>query len=277
MPDILCLSEHWLSPHEHTSFQIPDFINTSLYYITSSAHGGVAVLTRPHIKAKPFPGIEKHCIDKIFECAGATLISENNIYITLSIYRSPSGEIEAFLASLEGLLTYASKLMPKAHILLAGDFNIDLFQTTKSTTNFLDLLLSFQLSQTINSPTRITKSTSTLIDNIFTNLKSSQYTSKTFESGLSDHLALQITIPIIVTKTEPDSFVYKRTFSETSYEQFYHYLSMEQWTNVYQLTDPSNMFDCFIKKFKFHFNNAFPIRKRKNRPPDSNNWIRCCR
>ena len=74
-----------------------------------------------------------------------------------------------------GKLTDHSKsLLPKLinkQIFIMGDFNINLlnFDSHKPTTEFVTNSLSCTFLPCINHPTRISHSSSTMIDNIFTN------------------------------------------------------------------------------------------------------------
>ena len=52
---------------------------------------------------------------------------------------------------------------------IAGDFNIDLLSKCSEIKELTELLLSVNAYPTIYHPTRVTKTSSTLIDNIFTN------------------------------------------------------------------------------------------------------------
>ena len=85
------------------------------------------------------------------------------------IYRPPGDSLNLFNQELEILLSHFSRL--KEDIFLAGDYNIDLLKINSHvpTRTFFNLLTSNRLLPTILRPTRITKDTATLIDNIFTN------------------------------------------------------------------------------------------------------------
>ena len=56
-------------------------------------------------------------------------------------------------------------------VYLCGDFNVDLLKYSchDTTSNFIDQLYSYGLHPLIIKPTRITKESATIIDNIFTN------------------------------------------------------------------------------------------------------------
>ena len=72
-----------------------------------------------------------------------------------------------------------------------GDTNIDLLKTQEhsQTSEFLDLMYSYNMIPVITKPTRVTAHTATLIDNIFTN--NFQDTSKHHQgilyNDISDH------------------------------------------------------------------------------------------
>ena len=75
-------------------------------------------------------------------------------------------------------------------IFLLGDFNIDLlkYDSHPPTNEFLDSLSSNYFLPHIIHPTRITARSKTLIDNIFSNLKTDNFKAGNLTVSLSDHL-----------------------------------------------------------------------------------------
>ena len=73
-------------------------------------------------------------------------------------------------------------------IFVCGDLNIDLLkhESHNSTRNFIDIMYSLGLSL-IDKPTRITDTSATLIDNIFTNELHHNLTSGILFNDNSDH------------------------------------------------------------------------------------------
>ena len=71
-----------------------------------------------------------------------------------------------------------------------GDFNVDLTQTEAlgKGNELLRLTESYGLLQLITTPTRITNTSSTLIDHIYTNISAYCIQSGCIEAGISDHL-----------------------------------------------------------------------------------------
>ena len=100
-------------------------------------------------------------------------------------YKHPKQTIPDFLDNL--LLPLLEKLSNKnRQILIIGDFNINLLNyDNKNTANFLDTMFSYSSLPLINTPTRLTGHSKTLIDNIFCNKPMLHITAANISS---DHL-----------------------------------------------------------------------------------------
>ena len=70
------------------------------------------------------------------------------------------------------------------------DFNINILNcdSDKDTTDFVDTIYASLLYATINTPTRITATSKTLIDNIFYNDFTKKVTPGNIATSISDHL-----------------------------------------------------------------------------------------
>ena len=102
---------------------------------------------------------------------------------------------------LNPLLGSLSKEVNKTIVLL-GDFNIDLLNFDRSTSehvsNFLDELASNLLQPQVLLPTRISKNSKTLTDNILCNIPTSLIKTAMFgniSSSISDHLPQFFMLP----------------------------------------------------------------------------------
>ena len=71
-----------------------------------------------------------------------------------------------------------------------GDFNINILNcdSDKDTADFIDIIYLSSLYPTINTPTRITATSKTLIDNIFHNNFTRKITAGNIATSISDHL-----------------------------------------------------------------------------------------
>lgn len=257
-PDIFCLSEVWLTAAEAASLSIPPYA-TSNHFCRNLGYGGVAILSKPHLQITPIDTLVTYCTEKIFECTGVSLSLTNINIIILSIYRSPSGDVGIFLDKLDTILILLTKQFPKSEIIITGDFNIDLIKPSKAEKELLDIIRSFSLSSTVNTPTRVTSSSATLLDNIFTTFKSEYVLTKHIDNTLSDHHALSahITVP---TPT-PNGFAYKRLYTEGNLTHFLLTLQEEPWTRILETSLLEESFNEFHSRFVKIFNDSFPITK----------------
>ena len=92
-----------------------------------------------------------------------------------------------------------------------GDFNINILKSHSHQPKyeFINLMTSNSLNSLISKPTRITSSTATLIDNIFTNNLELKMNSGILYTDWSDHLPVfQVThMKIIVEPQGQNAFV----------------------------------------------------------------------
>ena len=85
------------------------------------------------------------------------------------IYRPPDTYLKLFNDSFNDLFDTLGRELEYCYLM--SDFNIDLLNFDKhaETTSFVDMLHAHSFVSLINRPTRVTKNSATLIDNIFTN------------------------------------------------------------------------------------------------------------
>ena len=114
------------------------------------------------------PCLMKYCIESVFvECQ---CNNQNKSVIHGCVYRPPNTPISEFLGELTILLDIII-VKERKICYISGDFNIDILkhETHAQTQSFIDLVLSYSLFPMINRPTRVTNTTTSIIDNIFTN------------------------------------------------------------------------------------------------------------
>ena len=76
-----------------------------------------------------------------------------------------------------------------------GDFNIDLLNNNSGSESFFNLMFLHGMYPRIDRPTRITDSSATLIDNIFTNVYITQLNSGVWVADIADHLPVYTILP----------------------------------------------------------------------------------
>jgi len=100
----------------------------------------------------------------------AVKLQELNL-VTVTACRSPKGSLDNFIRNIDNLLLN----LKFETLFLCGDFNTGFSRNSYSaklmqSRQFLDLTAAYGLQATITEATRVTKTSSTIIDNIFTNL-----------------------------------------------------------------------------------------------------------
>lgn len=102
----------------------------------------------------------------------------------VSVYRPPQGNQQVFLQSVRETI---QEIGNNKNIILLGDLNIDYRQiSTKSVRELRMLAREFNLVQYIDKPTRVTTTTATQIDYIFTNIDDIAHAG-VIDTMLSDH------------------------------------------------------------------------------------------
>ena len=150
---------------------------------------------------------------------------------------------------------------------LTGDFNIDLLtvDSHQPTKQFFDLLTSHYLLPTIYRPTRITETTDTLIDNIFTNAYSDCEKSGIICSDLSDHLPVIISCyPNTKITKNKTKYVYRRYYSPDAIKEFKDMLADTDWKDIIASgndKDVNRIYGMFHNKYLEIYNKCFLIHK----------------
>lgn len=169
--DIIGVTETWLRPDTpDTAVDIPGYTfmrkdRTSIDPNCTTRGGGVGVYIRNSIRIRPISCIPRQenevGIEQLWIQAQ---LKRRNISIGVG-YKAP----HVNYAAISGLDTNLSNLqMASDNIIFMGDFNINLLERDKPDAKFLlKYLEKHNLSQIIKDPTRITASTSTLIDHIY--------------------------------------------------------------------------------------------------------------
>ena len=186
-PDIIIISETWLTPFS-PEIKIPgyEFCHKDR---KSKRGGGVTLLLANNIRYKMLDATKSNSCT--FEHLSVEIDLRNNQKLLVSsIYRPPNSPENDFIDHYSKFVCDLKKREHKG-IVIGLDHNLDLLKTAKHapTDRFLSANLSFGLVPTITRPTQITRSTATLIDNIFI----SQTWLENFECGIlvddmSDHL-----------------------------------------------------------------------------------------
>lgn len=204
--DIVAISETWLSA------AIPDSkIEISGYEIVRKDRdkrgGGVAFYLKDCFRYEVLLSSMEETIEQIW----LKLKYRKTDYILGSLYRPPQKNLHDFIAILEETLV---QFLPiSSDIIWGGDINIDhLNLGNYNIIKLHEMLDNYGYSQIINTPTRITTHSMTLVDVIFV---SSDINSKIVDYGvkdsnsISDHCAVYCEIKATVAETSHNCFRFR--------------------------------------------------------------------
>jgi exonuclease III len=183
--NVICLTEHWQNDQNISCTIISGFKLVSAFCRSSSKHGGSGIYVKDGLVTREISHFTGICEEKNFEMCLIEL-PMYKLHI-VCIYRSPDGQLNKFLNKLELVI---QKLVNKNKTLLpCGYWNIDFLRENNDQKDVTDLLLRYNLVNTVKSPTRITTSTNTLLDVIIINKKHCKKPATVIELGMSDHQA----------------------------------------------------------------------------------------
>jgi Endonuclease-reverse transcriptase len=185
----MCFSEHWLKNEEQIHFHFNGY-NKVLFCRETFIHCGVGIFVKDEHKINAITVLNEFSEEKVFECIAAEIICYSNKYIVLCLYRSPEGNFKLFLDKLEKyLIKLISTRKSSNQVIICGDFNLNFASSSCDRKALDDRIGCFDIRITIHDSTRITKVSSTTIDNILTNVNQERTTTYVEEPGISDHKA----------------------------------------------------------------------------------------
>ena len=122
------------------------------------------------------------------------------------------------------------------------------------------LAFSHSLEQLIDEPTRVTESTATLIDMIFTNAKHRISDSGVIRLGLSDHFMIFCVFKAGVFKGSSPKTIEYRSYKNYDKAQFTQDLRQVKWTIVENETDINSAVTLWNELFLGIANQHAPLR-----------------
>ena len=184
------------------------------------------------------------------------------------IYR-PNGHANAntreFLTNLENLLKCikANKDLKGRHIVLSGDFNLDLMNIDNPLVrDFTDIMVTEGFMPMITIPTRITRTSATCIDGIWSNKPEDIASSLVMEdSYISDHLPNGVGF----TSKGKDSYITikKRTLTEENKVKFKESMSKVNWNEIYNTGEINEKWEKLVNTTQKILDADCPIKTMK--------------
>ena len=117
----------------------------------------------------------------------------------------------------------------------------------------------------ISKPTRVTKSSATLIDNIFVNNLDECHKCGILLTDLSDHLPVFQITPSLEKVNYTHCDTKNRLINETTLDRLCQDLKIEDWNDVYDKINPQDAYSCFYNKLFKLYDKNIPLTKTKNK------------
>ena len=108
-------------------------------------------------------------------------------FIVRIICRHPNAKVDEFLLSIKYIVE--SLVGENLPCYIMGDFNVNLLSNENKVHDFINLLYSY-FFPTINKPTRVTSTSASLIDNIWTSNLHNHQVSGIHYTSISDHFPI---------------------------------------------------------------------------------------
>ena len=271
---IMAFSETWFTDFNCSLYDIEGF-NLETNSRLLKRGGGVCLYIRKSISYSLRTDLDN--MDDVMESKfveiGRDCFNTSMDMVVGVIYRPPNTDLEQFNKKCIDLLL---KIRAENKVVyLAGDYNINLLnsETHLLTSEFLDIMFSNMFVPLINKPTRIGKSSATIIDNIFTNCRDFECTfSGILYTDISDHFPV-FYINNLQNETDGNTCILRRSHSNKNIESFKNELQAVSWNDVLEIIDPQVAYTTFFRKLSSIYNKCFPLRKTKSTYYNKKPWL----
>lgn len=257
--DIVALGETWLTSSIDSSK-----LNISNYVLVrkdrGSRAGGVAFYTNSKIRFEVIDSSD------IIEQLWISCILEGVSIATGVIYRQPSYSYSIFINELESTLIEIIPYYDK--IILVGDINIDMLSNSYASSTFNNMLQSMGFSQIIDSPTRITSCTATLIDVVCASDLDIVHSSGVLSvHGLSDHELVYCNLKFSSPRLYPQ-YKIMRSFKRFNYDLFLEDLYQIPFFLIFDSSDVDEQINFLTSNLLDLINAYAPLQRfRFTKPP----------
>ena len=196
-----------------------------------------------------------------FENKSIEVKTHNTSIILSSLYRPPNSPEKEFLRNYKKCLRKFTQ--PEQDRLIIGtDHNMDFLKQDlhSPTKDFINLNLDQGLLPTVTKPTRITRNTATIIDNILVGKNFYRFqNTQIWIDDISDHLPILINIPNIDVYKKIPTKITTRAINDQKTKQIKEELDKQDWTNL-QTMELNDAYESFQQTLQKVLDKIAPIK-----------------
>ncbi|CAK1578767.1 unnamed protein product [Parnassius mnemosyne] len=197
--NILCITEHWLKEY-NSIFNFSNHQVVSSFNRDTKLRGGSLILANKSLSCKERKDIVSLSVERTVEMACVEL----EHLIVVSVYRPPCSSYDTFEKIMEEVLVKLNK--QNKSLVVCGDFNINLLETSSISIKFCSLFKSYNLNNLFFEATRIAGCSATCIDNIFTGVV--PINKSIIQKLSSDHCGQLVSLPYMHKKQVNEKIVF---------------------------------------------------------------------
>ena len=273
--DAFAVSESWLTKNTPKSRYMLEHFNIFRCDRKNTRGGGICIFVRSHYNCRKIslPNQSTSGID-LTEMLWVE-ISTNKTKIAVGVfYKPPKIPYACFEKVFDSLLHIYSKYQ---HTILLGDFNINLMTPESLEAKALNNFITepFDLKQLIETPTRITQTSRTLIDLIFVgngHEKNVLFSGTTDAPGISDHHFTYVAYNIKKEKAKP-KVITCRDFKNFDFNGFNKAAENLNWESIIFVGDLNTKVTILENLINQALDPFAPFKTFTVRKPGGTPWI----
>ena len=243
--DVIVLTETWTISRDNNE-AIFKILGYRAFFLNRDIKrgGGIAIYAKDTFESELIEWATV-TVNNIIEVLTVTVGRGTSQICVSGVYRPPNGNFQNFSLKIEELLTK----FKNQSLYVVGDFNLNLLATDDSCVKrFSNLMASFSMKPLITRPTRITGTTETLIDNIFTNQNHKVLMNGILICDISDHLP-SFVLGNVFSNSErvKKKTNFKKVLTREGIKKFNDKLLKINWVQEFEGSDLDSNVDKFYK------------------------------
>lgn len=192
--DIFTISESWLDTSiSNADINIPGFLMFRQDRGPHKAGGGLVIYVKNTYRVAVMENTSS-VSESNFQQLWLKIQCKNfKSFLLCTVYRPPNSSIGTLMDLTTAVM---DSLLLGLDIIIMGDMNINMLAESSDRDALVDLCSTFNLSQLVKEPTRITETSQTLIDVALTTNENITQDCKVITSSISDHNLVSLTLKL---------------------------------------------------------------------------------